>query len=499
MSRRPWIFAPLVLAILSACDWTQFAFMNSIPFKGDPSKNPEVRVYLGIDGLSYYSVLDAQARGAFRGGEWSLAKSIAPFPVTSDANWTRILRTQPIEGYELEYYDPISDRIENPGLLGLVRHIMPVFNESLNLSAPWWNGFDHTGSGYFSSISAYSDVYASLGESLDSLFFLLEGRAETASTFSAYLLEFDVLGHMEHRMDSADALMLLSRKIDQFVRRHPERRFYFTIFSDHGMDFMPSAPDKLVMMDEELPKVGVQAVRTLSGRDPTPGPYAVPVIHTRVSYSSLHTHPSLVEEVAGRVSRLPSVDVAVGGLPAPVTDPGAPRPLEWFGIWADGSLAAYFGFDATTDEYYLPPGQDYARLGLDSSISSGPGFRVIGDDALFALVSDKKYPDLFYRIRTGLSAVGVRYPGQVLVSFRELYASRGFTALPGADQVANEGFHGALSEGGSLGTLLTNETSVPAVVRAESVVDLFPALERHLHQSRGLKVHSVDAHHGLRY
>jgi hypothetical protein len=483
---------------LGACDWIPFAFFNSIPIRGDPTRNPEVRVYLGIDGLSYHTVQDAIARGAFSGTSWKLAKSVAPFPVTSDANWTKILRTPALDGYELEYFDPIADKIQHPGLLGLARHVMPVVSESLNLSAPCQSAFDYRANGYFHGFSAYSDVFSSLGESLDNLFFTLEGRSETASVFTAYLLEFDVLGHMQKRVDVADALVMLSKKIDRFIQRHPERKFYFTLFSDHGMDFMPAPVENLVVMEDELPKVGVTSVRSLAGRDPSQGPYAVPLMHTRVSYISLHTHAALVSEVSIRASQIPSVDVVVGKLDAPVVDPGAPRPLEWFGLWSGGSLALYFGYDQQTDEYYLPSGYDYSRFGISLSFSGGEVFRVIEDEALFSLVKETRYPDLFYRVRSGLSAHGVRFPGQVLVSFKANYVSKGFS-LPGSDKIANEGFHGSLSEFGTLGTLLTNERELPSVVRAESLLDFFPRLKTHLSSSRKIAIQDFDSKLSLNY
>jgi hypothetical protein len=483
--------------LISGCDWVQFAFMNSIPFKGDPSKNPVVRVYLGVDGVSVYSMRDAIARGAFQDPAWSLSTSIAPFPVTSDANWTRILRAPDIDGHELEYYDPISDQIRNRGLMGLARHVLPVPSESLDLGAPFYKGFDYRADGYLHGFAAYSDAHLSIAASLDNLFYTLEGRAETASVFTAYLLELDVLGHLHTRAGVADALLNLSRRIERFKRRHPERQFHFTLFSDHGMDFMPAPRSNLVVIRDELPKVGVTPVTSLRGKDPRQGPYAVPVMHTRVSYVSLHTESSLVPEVAGRVSRIKSVDLTVGRLPSPPSDPGLARQLEWFGIWAEGQLALYYGFDAQSDEYYLPAGQNYERLDI-ASLAPASGFRVIGDDDLFAAVRKGRYPDLFYRIRTGLSPIGVRFPADVLVSFREHYVSKGFS-LPGGEDIANEGFHGALSEYGSSGALLTTERVLPEVIRAETILDLFPHLQRHLNDTRGLQLGTADAGLGLDY
>jgi hypothetical protein len=88
-------FALLGLASPS-CDWAHYTMMNSIPAEGDPSLNPVVRVYLGLDGLSHDTVERARERGAFAG--WNVSRFIPMFPATSDASWTRILHTAPFAG-----------------------------------------------------------------------------------------------------------------------------------------------------------------------------------------------------------------------------------------------------------------------------------------------------------------------------------------------------------------------------------------------------------------
>src|SRR5687767_358292 len=127
MKRKILIPLALIsLTALPACDWFYSAFFNSIPFHGDPAQNPVVHVFLAIDGLSHASVKEVQARGAFSGGRWSLAKFISNFPATSDYSWSRILHTQPIAGYEFEHYNPVDDNLLNAGFLGVVKHALPT-------------------------------------------------------------------------------------------------------------------------------------------------------------------------------------------------------------------------------------------------------------------------------------------------------------------------------------------------------------------------------------
>ncbi|MGK5085189.1 alkaline phosphatase family protein, partial [Bdellovibrionota bacterium FG-1] len=321
------------------------------------------------------------------------------------------------------------------------------------------------------------DTFVSIGESLDNLFFLLSGRIQTAPVFSAYLLEYDVMGHMQTPQDTTRALKMLSDRIEKFIKNHPERRIHFTLISDHGMDFIRVKGDRFVRMSDELSKVGITPVDSLIGHDPKKELYAIPIMHTRVTYVALHTHPDLIQEVAGRVSSLASVDLAISKVKAPEKAPtGNTSPLEWTGIWADGKIAVQFGFDPTTNQYFFPAHQNYARLEIplqgDQDLS-------MSDDALFALMKDRKYPDLFYRARTSIAPVGLEHPADVLVSFKPTFCSLGFS-LPGADDIASAGFHGAMEELGTLGTLLTNERNVPDAVRADTVLDLFPKFKQHV-------------------
>lgn len=485
-------------AALSGCDWIHYNFMNSIPFRGNPARNPDIYVYLGVDGLSYHTVQNAmQQHGAFSGSDWHLAKMITMFPGTSDASWTRTMHTSKLGGYEIEYYDPNKDEIVNHGLVGLAKHIMPSFADFANFEFDYLKAFDYRANGYMSEANAYRDTFVSLADTLDNLFFLLDGRVETSTVFSAYILEYDVLGHMQTADDVSRAFMMLSDRIQKFRDHHSERRVHFTLLSDHGMDFIRVHSDHFVKFDDELKKVGINPVDRLGGHDPKAELFAIPIMHTRVTYLALHTHPDLIQEISGRITMLPSVDLALHKLkaqPAATTggaapkDPHSPNPLEWYAIWSEGKMTVYYGFDPVTDLYYLPSGQNYARFGYTPSFDPGQDFKVISDDDLFAATKNTNYPDIFYRARTSVSTVSLQYPADVMVSFRPTYASLGFT-LPGSDDIASAGFHGAMEELGTLGTLLTNEREIPDAVRSDTFLDLFPRMKDHMH---ALGVHTID-------
>jgi hypothetical protein len=500
---------------MTGCDWIFFNFMNSIPFKGNAARNPDVYIYLGVDGLSYHTVQQAMQNGAFAGPEWKLAKFVTMFPGTSDASWTRIMHTPKLGGYEIEYFNPEKDRVVNKGIIGLMKHVSPAIIEPFNFEFDYLKAFDYHGNGYAHGVEAYANTYVSLADSMDNLFYLLEGRVQTATVFSAYMLELDVLGHMQSCGDVSNALKMLAQRIDKFRYKHPERNIHFTILSDHGMDFKKVTSDHFVKMSDELPRVGIKSVETLADHPLEEGPVAIPIMHTRVSYIALHTHPEQAEAVGKAVARLPSVDMTITKLATPPRDPHAQGALEWYGIWTadnridaqsdasvsptqvapSGKLAVYFGFDPQTNEYYLPSGMDYAKLDV-TGLTFDPAldFKIMKDTDVFALTKNSRYPDLFYRTRTSLSSVSVQYPADVMVSFKLGYASLGFTF--GKDDIASAGFHGAMDELGSLGTLLTTERELPDAVRADNFLEMFPHMKDHI-KSLGVEVIEGDRNASL--
>src|SRR5207244_3943905 len=128
------------------------------------------------DGLAPSTVQEAIKRGAFAGAEWKTAKFVTDFPGSSDTSWSRILRLGRMHGYEYEYYDPTKDSLVDAGLGGLAKHILPNFSKSLNFEPEYLQAFDYRAHGYTHNLEVYSDTWVSLGESIDDLFFELEGR-----------------------------------------------------------------------------------------------------------------------------------------------------------------------------------------------------------------------------------------------------------------------------------------------------------------------------------
>lgn len=491
--------ALLVAGLLAGCDWYHSSLMNGIPFSADVSKNPDVYVYIAIDGLSHQTVKNVQARGHFTKGRWSLAKFITMFPGTSDASWSRILKTNPIPGYEFEHYDPERDEIQHTGIIGFLCHAFPTLSESVSFDPRYYRAFDFRGNGFTHVANAYASTSASLAESLDNFFYLLDGRSRTSPIFTAYFLELDVLGHMQNPVEIENWIARLAVRLEDFRRLHPRQRFHFTILSDHGMDFTSvpysEADERLVPFDRAMRDVGLEPVERLEGRD---FPYAVLIQHVIVTYLGLHTSPTAAPRVAERVSQIPSVDLTLARLnaaPRPVT---TPFPLAWYALYSEGKAVFRFGYDEVRDQYYVLAENDGRRVQFPTVPYDASGVAVLSDEQAFDLTRHGRYPDLLFRVRTALAPVSVKWPAQVLVSFKRGYASRG-TPLPGGSHTkALAGFHGSLDAAASVGTLLTEERVLPEAVRSDSFLDLFPRFEADLRR-RGIPLHLGDTNAPLFY
>ncbi len=268
---RRLALALLLLGLAApACDWEHYAMMNSVPAKGDASLNPVVRVYLGLDGLSHDTVTRAREQGAFPSA--NLARFIPMFPATSDASWTRILHTQRFAGLEFGHYDPVKDKIYNKAIGGLLVHLVPPLEE-LPFTLPtyaqtpaYYKAFDYHASAYLDALWSYDRPFYGYYRGLDNLFVALEGRSQVQDTFSAYVLETDVVGHIRSQDDVVNALVSLSERIERFKREHPERTFVFTLFGDHGIDGVAKPPDKRGGLPRPAPGRGRGHGGVLRGR-----------------------------------------------------------------------------------------------------------------------------------------------------------------------------------------------------------------------------------------
>lgn len=485
------------LFMASGCDWEQFALLNSIPFDGSDD-NGVMHVYLGVDGLSYPILQEAQSHGYFSGSDWHSAKLISMFPGTSDSSWGRLLRTPRIGGYEYEYYDPKSDELLHTGYAGLLAHAVPPLDWSVLDRASYIEAFDYFGNGYLDVYWKYTATKQSLGESLDNFFYLLGGRAKTSNAFTGYFLELDVLGHMQTRGDVLRSLESLAKNIEAFKRRHSERRFVFTIFSDHGMDFIPARVNELLSFDEEMKRFDINAVKTFAEGRKKGGLFAVPVIHTRVSYLGMHTEVSMVQDVALRSSQSEGIDFALAKTTAPIEATWAGVNLQWFGVWRGGALLFKFAFDPDQDEYLLPSLYSYDALGFDVQFDTGESHQIFTDEDAFALANQSDYPDFFFRVRSAFAPISIEFPADVLLSFKRPYASIGFQIPGGANAIANSGFHGAMDALGSTGVLLTEERTLPPVIRSDNLLQFFPVLHKHLLE-RDIDLRQDDADLDLQY
>ena len=486
---------------LIACDWDLYHLYNSIPVPANEAAPETVHVYIGVDGLDIEALRAAQEEGAYPDESWSVATSVAMFPATSFTSWTRMLQTEPLPGFEYEYYDPVRDKVVNHGDAGLISHIVPPLEVLGIENSAYFKVFDHHANDYFDVISNYASPFQSFGRGLDDLFYVLDGRTQHSSTFAAYIPQTDILGHSHDPSEMVAATVELWRRIETFRQKHPEREFLFTLFSDHGMNFTPHPPEHLVKLDEVMEELDVRAVDSLQGWEPDDGLVAIPILHSRVTYVGLHTFAEQAEAVSSRLSAGEGIDLVICRGTPPSLQAADQPDLSWYQLWRDEALLAQFAFNSSTDEYLLPRATDWTVFGLELGEGGGtnPDLGSYTDEALFGISAQSEYPDMFYRVRTGFEPISVVWPPEVLVSFELGWVSAGFTLGTATDSIASEASHGALLRGGSNGVLLSEERALPTTFRSDNLLDFFPNLAQHITEQRGLELYPGDAMRSLDY
>ena len=488
--------AALILALCAACDWEHFGLVNSVPLPPVQHPGRPVKVFLGVDGVSRAAFDEAQAQGAFAG--FNTSTLIPMYPATSDASWTRMLHTRRFPGYEYTYYDPVQDAVVEPGLEGLLQHIIPPFDGSpfgaSSSNAPaYYHAFDVHSSDYFDAIGAYTTTHVSFARSLDQIFFTLGGRLDTQEVFFAYLLETDVLGHSESKPAVVEVLKTLSARMQQFHDDHPEHPVSYTLFTDHGLDHIEKPPENVISGPGEVAASGVHAVGSAAEGRAGGGAWAVAIEHSRTTYVAVYTEDALANEVAKRISTNPKFDLVVArALP----EAGETLPLDWprVSIWKTGQRAAYFAFDAAHDTYWLESTLDQSALGV-SLVMGAAAFTPFADAELFDGTMGKPYPDLFFRARTALEPVSVEHPAQVMASLKPAYVCVGYAA-PGFGAAGTAGSHGSLARESSEGILASQDRALPPYVRSDNLLDLLPELRAHLEERHGALLPG-DANAGL--
>ena len=470
---------PLLLLLL-ACDWEHYGLVNSVPLGPPQNVGRPVHVFLGLDGTSRAAFDEAMAEGAFAG--FNTSTLIPMYPATSDASWSRLLHTRRIPGYEFTYYDPTQDQIVDPGLTGVLQHIIPPFDIGIGSAPAFYKAFDVHSSDYLDAIGSYTTTQLGFEKELDNIFFVLAGRLGTDEVFFSYILETDVLGHSNSESDVVAVLKALSARMAKFAADHRDHPVLYTLFTDHGLDHIQKPDDHVIATTPEVAAAGVRTVQSFADGRKGAQPWAVVIEHTRTTYVAVHTEDAQADEVARRISINAKFDLVVSRslpLAGDALDPSWPR----VSIWKDGARVAYFAFDAATNTYYLGAGLDEAALDVGLPFGSD-AFAPFSDADLFAATAGRAYPDVFFRARTALEPVSVQYPAQVVASLKTDYVCVGYrSAFFSAAGTA--GSHGTLARASSEGILATQERPLPPYTRSDNLLSMFPALRAHVEARHG--------------
>lgn len=463
---RSKVFLLPVLLCTLACDATYGEFLNAVPIVDERAEAGQpTHVFLGVDGISRQAFDLAREQGAF--GGWNHADWISVFPAVSDYAWTRILAAGAMPSYETQYYDPEANQVHNKGLAGVAEH---PFSQGLLNPLACWNSFDYLGNGEAWIVNGYLDPEAAFKPTAAEMFRVLERLGRTQAVALAYLMNVDVVSHSGGLQKAVAMLVELDHQIVAFQKRHPGR-FTFTIFGDHGNAHKQA---ELVDPNDLLREVGVASVDHL---DPVATLQAIPIVHVRVNFVSVHTHKSMAAEVARRSSTHRWVDLAVANL-------GDGN----YGVYTKGQRLTFFQQHTGMYGIVDPAGWD-ALLGTKLTALCGPlpcenNTLTLGDEHSFDATHHSRYPDAFHRIATAFTDAAATITPQVLLSMPDDVASFGFHLPGGGDHAAIDGFHGALTRGSSLSVMASQTHALPPALRAENLLSQFPDLREHLRQRR---------------
>lgn len=495
MSR--WLYMVLLalsMLAVGSCDLQYNAFTNSVPTVGEQSEAPnEIHVFLALDGVSHATLEKARAQGAFSGTKWKSSEFISPFPANSDLGWSRIMRTEKIPSYDYQYYNSAEDKMYSTGYLGVLQHADPFH------SLPAHRVFNYHGNGYADKYLIYRQREMSYSGRLDEVFIKLKGISQTSDVFAGYFPETDTRSHMDTEDDIIEMLLMLSEKMETYRSNYPDKKIVYTLFSDHGNDFVRVPVENMVEYDKVMQELGIVPVESLKQNDPNDALYAIPIIHTRVTYIAVFAHEQNEAAIAQKLSTHESVESIVAKSSKPASYTGTDD-LEWYAVWKNGKQAIGFGFDATTDKYMFNTADDYQLFDVELPFKTTEVYQSLTDEEVFAATKDSAFPDMFYRIRTSLTKVGIEYPASMILSCKPGYASIGFKIPGGANEIASASFHGALEGSGSTGLVLTEEDiELPRVTRSDNFLDLFPKMIDFITGTRGLEMVDGDANASLDY
>lgn len=468
MNRRSAVLASAAMIAFGACDSTYGGFLGAVPVEDQRADGPPVQVFLGIDGMARVAFDRARAAGAFAG--YHDADFVAPFPAVSDYAWMRMLRAGQTTGYEIQHYDARDNQLHSVGLLGVLEYPL---EQGLLDPLPCYRDFDFLGDGPTWTARGYSDPEAALSDTLDTMFDRLVTRARTQDAFLAYLVNVDVVSHLGGVDKAVQMLVEIDRRLTALQTRHPGR-FQITLFGDHG-----NAHQRAELVDPRvlLRESGVDSVETLADG---PALQAIPIVHVRVNFVSVHTHPWVAADVAERTSQHRWVDLSVADLgPGEIAGESVAR----FGLFRKGRRFA-FGRTATGD-YLIESPADWRELGLDVGAAAVDPLARLNPSQAFERTASGPYPDLLHRVATAFQDRTVAQPPQVILSMPDDVASYGFHLPGGGDKTAVDGFHGALTRGSSVSVLASQARTLPAALRADDLLATFPILERHLRLRRG--------------
>jgi hypothetical protein len=394
-----------------------------------------------IDAAPFEVMAGLWDRGHFREFHRPSA-AVSPFPSDSETAITEALHSEPVPGYEHQYFDRAANELR-----GGLRSTLTRRQDAARI--PYLDRFDYAAPGWHRAVQ-YVVVRKAWHAEMNRLRRLL--RENRADVFHAHVSSGDPIFHMLTR-EEFEPLLLEFEAVVREAYLEARGELGVVLWSDHGNSL---ALSRAVPLDELL---GARGWRRRSSLE-APRDVVIPA-YGLVGFFAVYTREENVAELARDLTTLEGADFVVHRLAK--GEDGAVI------LGADGSRAllrwsndgARYRYERVTgDPLGLAP--VFAALAEEGKLDDGWA----RDADLFAATSLAWYPDAAARIR-GWATNHVQNPSDLIVSLKPgWYQGKSFFDFA----VTMRGTHGAMERTSSLGFAAATQPLPPAL----RLADLLP-------------------------
>ncbi|OFZ18946.1 MAG: hypothetical protein A2X94_13435 [Bdellovibrionales bacterium GWB1_55_8] len=405
--------------------------LQAQPSAAQSSEDLPERLVIGMDGVSYYDLQRLQAEGLFKNFH-AVSRAISTFPSLSDIAWADIFQTIQPNGYQRFHYSVRANRIVGGALSDLGNPI--DYEKQMHLA--FEDLGHHTFSYMFAANAAEEEIETITRDVLN---------ARGIRTFYTYMLSTDTLQHTDG--DIIGFLKLLNRKLSELqteYRRQTGKELRIALLSDHGNTHHNKGIR--VPVREFLEERGFRISEKIEREKD--------IVFTAagiLSSIAIFSRESQINAIVENIVELDGVDLISYVLPGDGDLIGLRNSEGEEALIVKREGEKKYSYQMTKGDP-LNYAEIVARLQQEGKMDDA-GF-VTSEDWLQA-TSDHFYPAAVERIYRGHRVVTLN-PARILVSLKDGYENANSLVKFMTHFKKRGGTHGALSDKGTNGILMTN-------------------------------------------